>query len=78
MNGYIQIDHGRIVTDDVPEKPARHLTLVASNGWPTEADTDPYEWEQKRKRRNPIGVASFLSLACLAAYIGFVGWAAIN
>ncbi|MDV8022313.1 hypothetical protein [Rhodococcus sp. IEGM 1330] len=76
MNDYIQVDHGRIVTGDVLEKPERHLTLVASDNWPTEADTDPYE--RDRKRRNPVGAASLLSLACLAAYIGFVRWAAIN
>lgn len=69
MNDYIQVDHGRIVVGDVLEKPERHLTLVASDNWPTEADTDPYE-----RSRNPVGPAVVLSLIALVVYIGVVGW----
>ncbi|OZC62741.1 hypothetical protein CH276_14060 [Rhodococcus sp. 06-470-2] len=69
MSEYIQVDHGRIVVDDVLEKPKRHLTLVASDNWPTEADTDPYEHQS-----NPVTVALWCALMSIA--IGFVTWAA--
>ena len=66
MSTHFSVDRGRLVEP-------RHLTLVASDNWPTEADTDPYE--RDRKRRNPAGVAVILSLGCLAVYIGIVVWA---
>lgn len=65
MSTHFSVDRGEIVEP-------RHLTLVVSNPWPTERDEDVYE-----RRRNPVGVAGWLSLGCLAAYIAIVVWAAV-
>ncbi|WP_032384671.1 hypothetical protein [Rhodococcoides fascians] len=67
MSTHFSVDRGELVEP-------RHLTLVVSNPWPTERDEDVYE---RRGKKNAVGVAGWLSLGCLAVYIGIVVWAAV-
>ncbi|RRQ26278.1 hypothetical protein DK926_18700 [Rhodococcus sp. Eu-32] len=61
MNGHLTVDRGRIVEP-------RHLTLVVSNDWPDEADTDVHYADDG----NPIAAAAWSAVTTLAL-IGFIG-----
>lgn len=69
MSTHFSVDRGRLVEP-------RHLTLVVSNDWPTEADTDQaYEGIDNACGTSPIVVAFWCAM--LSIFIGVLSWAAI-